>query len=283
MARSPDDLPLADEESLSDERLPLTDLESVGNRPPSRRKRAVQMALLALAVCVALALVWSTIAPGKRQTTQPNTTLTPTRVLLVSNLTNATITLNGKKLSGALPQVVSAYLEKDDITIAAPRFRPHTCHFVQLKATGDNAHCLFTTSGALNGPSLAFGIFLTPDDLLPGQQQALASITQQLAAAMQAAVLPGDYLATAFDSALGAITSQRAATALQASASFVQAGSLNAPAPPFPYQLTPACAQLLCPTGSDLAGAGTAEASGPVWNLLLNVMLRWRFTDAAGA
>ncbi len=283
MSRAPDDVPLADEEGLTDEHLPLTDLDSLGDRPPSRRKRAVQVALLALAVSVALALVWSTIVPGKQQTMQPNATLSPIPVLLVSNVTNATITLNGKKLSGNLPKVVSASLEKDDVTIAAPLFRPHTCHFARLKAAGDDAHCLFISSNrALNGPALTLGIFLTPDDLLPGQQQqALVPIMRQLAIAQQTALSPGEYFATAFENALGSITSQRARTALHASASFVQAWPLEVSALPFPYEFTPSCAQLICPTA--FVSPPSAAPAGQVWNLLLNVALRWRFTDAAGA
>jgi hypothetical protein len=283
MSLTPDDLPPADEEEVSDERLPLTDLDTISNRPPSRRKRGVQMALLALACCVAVALVWSTIRPGSRQTAQPNATLTPIPALLVSNLSNATITLNGKELSGKLPQVVSAYLETNEITIAAPLFRPHTCHFKRFEATGDDAHCLFTThNSAPNGPAFVFGIFLTPDDLLPTQQQqTLAPLMQELAAAQQATLLPGDYFATAFANTAEAISSQRARTALQASASFVQARPLDPSTSPFAAPFTPACAQLICPTGFD--SSASAAPAGQVWNLLLNVALRWRFTDDTGA
>lgn len=281
MSQNADTPPPAPEEPLSDERLPLTELESLNTRPPSWRKRGVQLALLALALIVALVALRSALTPGARQTTlSAAPTLPPSPALLVSNLTNATITFNGKKLAGHPPLAVSASLESDEATIAAPGFHPYTCHFKYLKTTDDVTHCLLTTNGfpQINNYQFFIGIYLTPDDLLPAQRdQVVAPIMQQLATSQQAAVQPGEYIATAMDPA-GNITSRRAAAPLQATATFVQSASLEYP--PYP-SFSPACAQLLCPDGigpASFAGAPT----GQVWDLLLKVALRWRFTDSSG-
>jgi hypothetical protein len=284
MAPTPDEPTPAPAEPLSDERLPLTELESISTRPPSWRKRGIQLALLALALCVALVALWSAIAPGNRQAIQPTPTRTPLEALLVSNLTDASIILNGKKLAGHPPMNVSAYLETDVVTITAPGFRPYTCHFQGFKTTDDPLHCLFAVnSGYVQiGKPFIIGVFLTPDDLPPTQRdQLLAPITQQLAISRQASVQPGDYIATAFDTGTGTITSQPSTTSMQASAAFVQGVPLNYPvSSPFgPF--SPACAQLLCPQGIAPANYETPP-SGQVWNLWLNLALTWSFAEDNG-
>ena len=285
MSSTPDDPPPADEEEPSDERLPLTELESISARPPSWRKRGAQLALLALALCVGLVATWSAIIP-KRQPAQPASAPVPISALLVSNLTNATITLNGKKLSGHPPMTVSADLEQDVVTIAAPLFRPRTCHFKGLVSEEDNtAHCLFTTNNgyAQNAPSFVIGVYLTPDDLLPPQKnQIIALLMQQLAVVQPTTTQPGDYIATAFASADYTITSRQTATPLQASVGLKQVGPQASISPPFPYPLSPACEQLFCPLGFGPAPPYQAPA-GQVWGLVLNTMLHWRFTDGTGA
>jgi hypothetical protein len=281
MSSTPDTPPPADEEQLSNERLPLTELESISVRPPSWRKRGAQLALLALALCVGLVATWSAIMP-KRQTAQPK--LTPMPALVVSNLTNATITLNGKKLAGHPPMTVSAYLETDEITISAPGFRSHTCHFKGLVSEGDATHCLFTTNNGIiqNAPSFTIGVYLTPDDLLPGQKdQIMAPLMQQLSVAQQTTTQPGDYIATAFAEFDYTITSQQATTPLQASATLVQTGPQSSISHSYPYLFSPSCEQLLCPLGFGPAPYQTP--AGQVWGLLLNAMLRWRFTNGIGA
>jgi len=271
-----------EEENPSDERLPLTELESLSARPPSWGKRRVQLALLALAFCVALVALWSAIAPAQRQGRLPGAApmLAPAPTLLVSNLTNAIITFNGKKLAGHPPLLVPLSLESDVVTIAAPSFHPYTCHFKGLNTRGDPTHCLLTTN---NIPQVSqefiLGIYLTPDDLLPAQRaQVLAPIMQQLAVAQQAPVQPGEYIATAFDQT-GSITSQRAAAALQASATFVQSAAEQSTAY---LSFSPACGQLICPAGIG-PDSFTEVPNGLVWDLLLKVALRWHFTDSSGA
>ena len=284
MSSTPDDLPPADEEEPSDERLPLTELESISARPPSWRKRGAQLALLALALCVGLAATWSAIIP-KRQAAQPASPPVPISALVVSNLTNATITLNGKKLSGHPPMTVSADLEQDEVTIAAPLFRPRTCHFKGLVSEEDTTHCLFTTNNGLvqNGAAFIIGVYLTPDDLLPAQQnQVIAPIMQQLSAGLQTTTQPGDAIPTAFAGADYTITSRQASTPLQARAVLAQAGPGSSISHSYPYFYSPSCEQLFCPSGFGPAAPFQAP-SGQVWSLLLNVMLRWRFTDATGS
>lgn len=277
MSPMSDDFPPSAEEDISDERLPLTDLESLPAGPPSWRKRGVQAALVICALGVALAVLWNTIVPTRRLPT-PGPTGTAVSVLLVSNLSNATITFNGKKVARQLPLVVSGFLEANELTISAPLFRRYTCHFEGLRAKEDETHCLAASGSNIQMSAvLAFGIFLTLADLLPTQQRIIAPIMQQLSTAQQASVSLGDTIATAFDRI---ITSQSAPAPLEASATFVQANSLAAHVP-FPYGFSPLCTQLLCPRAfsPDLS----AKPAGQVWALLLNVMLRWRFIDDAGA
>jgi hypothetical protein len=279
MPQNPDDSLPAAEEELSDERLPLTELESISARPPSWRKRGAQLALLALALCVGLVATWSAIVPGKRQAAQPK--LTSISTLLVSNLTNATITLNGKKLAGHPPMTVSAYLESDEITISAPDFHPYTCHFKGMVSEEDATHCLFATNGGLAqvAAPLIIGVYLTPDDLIPGQKDRIeAPLIQQLSSSQQTATQPGDAIATAFAAFDHTITSQPATTPLQASVSLVQIepqSYISHAYSPF----SPYCKQFFCPFGF---GPGSSSA-GQVWGMVLNVALRWRFTKGTGA
>lgn len=283
MSSTPDNPPPADEEELSDERLPLTELESISVRQPSWRKRGAQLALLALALCVGLVATWSAIIP-KHQTQQPASPPVPISALVVSNLTNATITLNGKKLSGHPPMVISADLEQDEVSIAAPLFRPRTCHFKGLVSEEDTTHCLFASNNGLiqNGAAFIIGVYLTPDDLLPAQQnQVIAPIMQQLSASLQTTTQPGDAIPTAFAGADYTITSRPTTTPLQARAVLAQAGPGSSISHSYPFFFSPSCEQLFCPSGFGPAAPDQAP-SGQVWSLLLNVMLRWRFTDAAG-
>ena len=283
MSSTPDNLPPVDAEELSDERLPLTELESVSLRPPSWRKRGAQLALLALALCVGLMATWSVIVPGKRQAAQPK--LTPMPAELVSNLTNATITLNGKKLAGHPPMVVSAHLESDEITVSAPLFRPYTCRFKVLTIDGGDAtHCLWTTANGLTqaGAPFLIGVYLTPDDLLPGQKaQIVTSLMQRLSLGQQTTTLPGDAIATAYSAIHSTIISQPATTTLQARATLAQAEP-QSPISRGSYPFSPFCEQLICPFGFGPAAYQPAP-TGQVWGLVLNAALHWRFTDETGA
>ena len=283
MAPDSDDPPPADEEASSDERLPLTELESISARPPSWRKRGAQLALLALALCVGLVATWSAIAP--QQAALPAASPIPISALLVSNLTNATITLNGKQLPGHPPMTVSAYLQTDAITISAPLFHAHTCHFKGLVSEDDTTHCLFTTNPGFfqNAAPFIIGVYLTPDDLLPGQkEQLIAPLMQQLSIGLQTTTRPGDDIATAFAESDYTITSQQATTPLQASAMLAQAGPQASISHSYPEFFSPSCEQLFCPFGFGPPSYNPAPA-GQVWGLLLNVVLRWRFTDGTGA
>jgi hypothetical protein len=279
MSLAPDDPFPSAQDDPEAEHLPLTDLESSSASPPSPRKRAAQIALAALAVIVASAVVWNSIGPGRHPPPQPSAPLTKISALLVSNVTNATVTLNRKQLAGHLPMVVSAYLETDQITVSAPLFHPHTCQFKGLLTKTDTVHCLFTIDNldTQTGVSFVIGAFLTPKDLSPTQQSQVTNpILKQLAVAQQTTVQPGDYVPTSFANTAVAVTSQRAAAPLQASATLVQGPPLSSTS--FgPYLAS--CAQLICPWGF---GPSHPAPAGQVWGGLLNVMLRWHFTTSTG-
>ncbi|HLW03823.1 MAG TPA: hypothetical protein VKT82_34570 [Ktedonobacterales bacterium] len=276
MPEMPDDpSPIAEDDPVA-ERLPLTDLESRSASPPSPRKRLAQIALFVLAIVVASAVLWNSIGPGRHPTPQPSEPLIAISALLVSNVTNATVTLNGKKLTGPLPLVVSAYLQRDTVTISAPLFRPKTCQFQGLLTKTDTTHCLFTITSAPNGPPYVIGAFFTPDDLLPAQQnQIIAPIMQQVEQAQQLTAQPGDYIPTSFTIFGGFISSQRAAAPLQASATFVQGAAMA----PSSFPSVSSCTQLICPVGFD---QGNPKPAQPAWDIMLNIMLRWQFADSTG-
>jgi hypothetical protein len=280
-------LPPADKQPRKE--LSLIELETILNQPPSWRKRLTRLGLLLAAAGIALALVWSTFGPDTSSVPLP-VTLSPL-LLILSNVNYGTITINGKQQPGQVPMVISLHSNTSytlDITLNAPPFLPRSCH-VQLSEDGfahsDTPHCNTSTATpdeSLNAPTINGGKVLPAFEVdfpltlndLPSDQQSQVTrlLTQTLTNQQEIPVPAGSYFAVGVDAA-GKITSQRASESLRASASVV-------PFAPRQNQYAGPCAAFICVGGFETHTASSSYDD--VWNILVVIAPRWRFTSATG-
>jgi hypothetical protein len=291
MEDQPFDQPFEIEESAieeggsTDERLPLIDLEQEGQRPPSRRKRLLQIGAAVAALVLILVTFHSVLLPARpaAPTQAPAPTTPPPLLLINSNVTGATITINGKR-RGTLPMLLPLPYEIDkrqDITVDAPPFQPITCHLPlsdnhlpsgcqQGEITGMGP---VTLNGISGSPSHVLYIDFTDDTLPPAQQaQIRAVVTQALETPQQTTVPAGDYFVTDFTGTYSSddtLSSQRATTPLQASLSVVPNTSMPGPD----------CNGFICTLNAPF---DTAPQQAHLWLILVPVSLRWQFARASG-
>jgi hypothetical protein len=283
MAPPKDNPPLDASAGEPGEQLPLTDLETLLARPPSRRKRLWQLALVLAALVLALAALHGVLLSPPAPAGDPDV---PTvSVTLLSNVNFGTLTVNGKKLDRPPPLTTRLPARGTTvITLNAPPFRPHTCRFTNFTASQDDpVHCVYTYEGAptptttpRSAPPGGFtvGVFLMPDDLPTDQQsRALAAMSLPLSAPQQTTVHPGEYFATSF-LYQDQITHQQATVPLLARASFEPS---EFPGP----SGGPMCGAGICPWGAYLSQAAALHLHA--WSLFFTEALRWQISDAAGA
>lgn len=276
-------------EDESGEDLPLIELETLLNRPPSPRKRLAQIVFVLVAI-VMLAAFWGAIVPGTP--TGPVVAPTPingsTALLILSNVNFGTVTVNGKKQPGSLPMLVDAHSSIYTIRLDAPPFHSISCqiHLSDLQMSGfasSSRNCFASTTpsaepmalnGAVGAPAFQMFISLTPNDLPPDRQsQVTAMLTQALTVQQDLTVPIGSYFATSFAGPTS-ITSQRASAPLRATATV-------APIVPQGQGPDSPCVGFICPPAIPLDTAPTL--TGHQWALAAVVALHWRFSAASGA
>ncbi len=287
MAEERDDPASSPSEDRPGSDLPLIDLDTLLNRPPSRRKRLAQLGLLLAAALVALVIFWESIVPNKPATFQSRpVTLTPV-LLVLSNVNYGRVTINGVQQPGQVPLLVGLRAEPSyafDITLDAPPFLPVSCHarFSDSGFADSDNHCRAVpntqaNSMIINGatvlPAFEVQFSLTLNDLPPEQQNnVVATLNQALTYRQDMTVPAGSYFATGVASS-GKITSQRASAPLRASASVA----------PFVPQQDPSsdgCSGFICPAGFETQTA--SALSGFLWDISVTVAVHWRFRGASG-
>ncbi|HEY7123284.1 MAG TPA: hypothetical protein VH540_04990 [Ktedonobacterales bacterium] len=281
MDQHPDDSAELSEEDATDERLPLIEVESVLNRPPSRRRRLVQLGLALLAGAVTLAAFWSVFFPKVPAPPAPRVqpTEVPPTLLITSNVGYGTVTINGVLQRGSLPLTVPMRtLPPYTVIINAPPFRPGACQVGVSRFTpppGMGGSC--TQGGGfidLEGkkPGILVGITFSLADLPPDQQEEVTALVPQIATFSQQTTVPTkSYIATSVTPA-GVISTQRSSASLQAVAT-------TAPSGPF-IQLGYTCQNYLCFNITGLQNP--AAPTGNFWQMYVAVALSWRFTKATG-
>jgi hypothetical protein len=281
MDQHPDDSGQPPEEDAADERLPLIELETVLNRPPSLRKRLIEIGLALLAGAVMLAAFWGVFFP--KQPAAPKAGVEPsqgpTTLVITSNVGYGTVAINGVPQHGSLPLV----LDMSDpppysVKVTAPPFRPGLCT-IGAKANyplGAGGNCSEGSGyGYLNNgekkPGIFLGVVFTAADLPLDLQSQVANLFPQVATFDQHVSIPAQSYVATSATPTGEVGIQRTAQALHGTATFAPSTLFNQPL----Y----ICQDFLC---FDSSGQYFYPPGGKYWEIEVPVALNWRFTSATG-
>ncbi len=268
----------------------ILEAQPIDAPPPSPRKRAVQIGLVALVFVVAAVLIGGPLvngnAPGAASVTrQP--TVSPQTALLLANINFGTVTINGHRQRGTLPMFFKMHSPAEgnsvyQIVVDAPPFDQVTCtvSFIQGAANAaGSSDCQIdnggfpeiTANGVSATPDFVVSLNFTADSLPDDQQSRIDTLLLQSIAFQHTMAVPaGSYVATGYHPAGNSITSQRATRPLQATAFLNSSTDLHLL--PFP------CTGLVCSAGPILPNSTTDK----VWAIEVPVALRWLFTAADG-
>lgn len=253
-------------------------------RPPSRGRAWCTAAVVALVALVAVGILHgfaSGGAVGATVSVAPTATADDLGLLVDSNVNYGTLTLNGKRISGALPLIVKPRPGANTLTLSAPPFYPHTCRLrwpagpqdVSTSGCDRGAASGAIIQGQTLGEIQTIQLTLSGDDLPPDlQSAALGALTHALGGVHFKTTVPaGDYIATGHNDQ-GRITSVRAPTSLRAEVSF----ALTPPGQPGFH----ACGGILC--GAPGGFARTANTAH-LWSVSIPISTHWQFDDGAGS
>lgn len=280
-----------DDEAFTDERLPLIDLEREGQRPPSRRKRLLQVGAALAALVITVVTFHGMLAPARpvAPTPTPYPTAPPLLLLINSNVTGAAVSINGKR-HATLPMLIPYDGAKHlDVTVEAPPFQPITCHLPIFDnhpqsgcQQGDMNGSVAVTLNGISGAPSYFLVVAFTDASLPIAQQAQinAVVTQALETPQQTTVPAGAYYATSFtgtNSPNDQLTSQRATVPLQANITLLPYTNVN-----FSECNGFICARYEPISGLSGPGDGSSTLPAHLWLIDVPVALRWQFARASG-
>lgn len=268
-----------------------TMLDDVLARRTSPRRRAVRtVGVVALVVVAAGMLVRSFSSSAAMTAAAPARAAATPPVVLAANVNYGTLTLNGKRLGGPPPQVITPRDGENEVTLDAAPFPLLTCHFraplmlARADPTSMNGPCSLISASGGDAPGevqVTIAFTLTGDELPPDlRASALTAIAQRMADIRQTVTVPvGDYYATG-RTTQGSIISKRATTFLSATLGIApspsQPGDAQPSGPPCAV-LALACAQPIMPDTS------LSFLSGPVWSIEAWPSLIWSFADSSGA
>ncbi len=279
-----DTTPLPPEGDLTDRSLPLTDLEQIGQRPPSWRKRLIHIGII---LVVGGGIVLVTVGSLFKQATPlPPLAKSPPMMVIASNINYGTLTLDGKPQQGKLPELAPMPSGAFTLTIDAPPFLPQSCHITSQHTSLDRCQPLaigsqtMTLNGITARVSFGVEIAFTASDLPATQRtQVQGLLTQRLSTKQAISVPMGSYFATDFGLPRN-ITSQRAAALLQATANLTTNAYFIGSSPD---QQGYACDGFTCTQGlTPTQIAGLASLGGQNWLTSTPLAVRWRFTTAGG-
>jgi hypothetical protein len=235
------------------------------------------LVLAVLFVVVGLLLHSTGPAQPERASAHLTATSIPPTVVIDSNVTLGTVTVNGHVLAGAPPLLVPRLFHAGTniVTFAAPPFALHTCRigWVATQVVGDPGCAIGTgrpyrIAGALVTPIFYVTVLLDSSDLPTDRaHSAYALVTQTIAAVQLHTEVPaGHYYATGLDTQ-GHVLARRATPAIAAEVRFVTADPRsNSACPERVLCAAPLDARLSLPPGQR------------IWSVLAGVTLYWRFT-----
>lgn len=269
-------VPNPPEEAEEGTEIASVELEEVLRRRPTRGQRAVRIGALAAVVLVGATLVLH--AAGVR-IPRPQRPVSHRQigVALVSNISFGTLTLNGRRLSGPLPQAVTLRDGTNVIVLTAPPFQPRQCRVTwpDLSLLGGRCSVGVAFLPALNSAlEIEYQIALDFDsrDLPPAAAAAArAAVNAAIGATHYDTAVPtGQPIATGWTPRTGAIQRLPAPSGTRARLSFTAVS-------------TPACPAGLC-TGPDFTPgfAGQQLPSGPAWMVTTSITYTWRFVTRDG-
>ncbi len=286
-AQEPDSEPELLVESLDRSALPPT---SVTSRLSRRSRRGLIWALIATLALFSIFLIGP--LSGRSLLPVPNPTATPmagNELIVTSNATFGTVTLNGKKVAGTIPLLVRLAPGDNTITLSAPPFHERTCHVayfaqaniaggqrIEVSSNGCSSGDLDPTT-SFNGKSVRNGyvaLELTgadlPDDLRSAAENALWA---KLAILAGWQVPAGDYYATGVTTS-GRITTARADIPLVATPVLARVNST---------QNTTPCAHLGCAGQEILPGQHALATPVGTWRIRESAAIGWQFNTNGGA
>ncbi len=269
---------------------PAVELDDLLARPVSLRRHIVRGAVIAVAVVVLILLLGvPTLTNLQQADTHARATRTAsaitTSLTVTSNLTFGSLTLDGKPLSGLIPQRVVLHEGRHTIALVAKPFNPVTCQlFISAASGGTNIRIEAPSGDALPCSQVDASTLIIPvtganlsEEL---QQSARARIQQTLAQlpAHTVVIASGAVYASQAD-AQGMPLSRRATAPLTATVSL-------APRDPLTENVTLATlAPLTCESGlcaSSFALNYGQELTHPAWYIDAAIAEHWRFTTQAG-
>jgi hypothetical protein len=263
---------------------------SASTRLSRRSSRGLVWTLLGGVALVAV-IFGGVFARGRfLPTPTPTPTTGPGNALIVtSNVTFGTVTLNGKKLDGTVPLLVRLDRGESALTFSAPPFRDQTCRVTMLpqpdaktaqrvQAVGDGCSVGGQEpSLTLNGVVVSNGylVFERAGADLPADQRnaAVNALWLKLANLPALQVPTGDYYATGTTST-GHIISARAAVPLKATLALAHDNST---------QEGSSCGYLGCAGQPILPDQGETGIPAGIWRTTESVAIGWRFTTQSGA
>jgi hypothetical protein len=258
--------------------LPVVELETLLSRPPSWRKRLVQMGLALAALVVVLVTFRDALIPRPPPAlpvhVQP--TLPPPTLTILSNVTYGTITIDGQVVRGS-PRVIHMTRQPPyTVTLTAPPFRPLTCHFPDTSSLAPGAFdpCLDGGEFAVNQqPTRTIQMLFTLADLPPDQQQQIKALVPQMIAIQQTLDVPAHSTIVTSVNADGTANTRQMSEPLRASVSLVPEVQ--------PQYYGVSCDGPVCVGFTSMSAPGDS-VNGNFWEISTSVALRWRFTTASG-
>ncbi len=233
------------------------DLEVVLNRPPNPRRRFIQVAATGIVLIVAIALIIHTALPAPSHRT---TGVFGPPILITSNISDGTAILNGIKYSGHLPFRANPHNGPNTLTIIAPPFRPHTCHFSWPNIDASGNDCGSGDVADAQSVAIDFSLADLPDASQVQVNQLLTNF-QAAIPSFHTTVPAGQFYAIGADQA-GVVTSMLATSPLTATVTF----TTDTDHIVFGGDVTPIDADV-----------------SHVWYVALPFGLTWNFTRADGA
>jgi hypothetical protein len=269
---------------------PAEDLDDLLARPVTLRRHVIRgIAVLAIALGLVLLLGVPTLKSRQQAETHAQATQTASAITTVltvtSNLTSASLTLDGKPFPGRVPRQVVLHEGRHTISLIAPPFHIDAC-LVLVRAVlgGPNLRIEAAPGATLPCSQIDANTLVVPvtGANLPAdlQQSARALIRQTLAQlpAHAVAVPRGHAYATQLD-AHGQPLSQRTAISLTATVSLAPRDPNTDNA--MLAEIAPlACASALCASSWALNYAH--ELPHAAWYVEVPVMEQWRFVSDAG-